>query len=74
MKYYIADGYGDYVGKGSYIVQGVPYKVVGKIEDARCFKTYEAAKNALYKMSQKYENVDDTYFVVDINYCNHIER
>lgn len=66
MKYYIKDSYGDYVGKGSYIVQGIPYKVVGKIEDARCFKTYEAAKNALDKMSQKYENIDNTYFIAII--------
>lgn len=74
MKYYIKDSYGDYVGKGSYIVQGIPYKVVGKIEDARCFKTAKAAKNALDKMSKKYENIDNTYFIVDTNYCNHIER
>lgn len=37
------------------------------MEDARCFKTYEATKNALYKMSQKYENIDNTYFIVNIN-------
>jgi len=32
--YYIKDMYGDYVGKGSYTVQGIPYKVVGK--NGRC--------------------------------------
>jgi len=37
--YYIKCGT-DYIGKGSYIVNGEKYKVVGTIEEARAFKTY----------------------------------
>lgn len=44
--YYIKCGT-DYIGKGSYIVNGGKYKVVGTIEEARAFKTYLGAQIAL---------------------------
>lgn len=33
----------DYICKGSYVVQGEKYKVIGSIEEARKFKTEDAA-------------------------------
>ncbi len=44
--YYIKYGT-DYICKGSYIVNGEKYKVVGTIEEARAFKTYLGAQIAL---------------------------
>lgn len=44
--YYIKCGT-DYICKGSYIVNGEKYKVVGTIEEARAFKTYLGAQTAL---------------------------
>lgn len=44
--YYIKCGT-DYICKGSYIVNGEKYKVVGTIEEARAFKTYFGRTNSI---------------------------
>ena len=65
MEYYIVSGHGDYVCCGSYVYQGQSYKVIGKLADARSFKTYQSAQNALSKMLEHgYANIDVTYHVV----------
>lgn len=63
--YYIQVDSSGYVCKGSFIVHGEPYKVVGSIEDARKFKTWEAAYRALKSMKGRYSNIDDTCYVVN---------
>lgn len=52
-----------YVCKGSFIVQGEPYKVIGELKNAIKFKTFEAANNALDRMIDKYANIDYTCYV-----------
>ena len=63
--YYIKDMYGDYVGKGSYIVQGEPYKVIGSKDLAQKFKSMNSAKNELQRLKSRYTNIDDTCFIFE---------
>ncbi len=56
--YYIKVDSTGYVCKGSFIVQGEPYKVVGDLKDALKFKTFASAYNALDRMLNKYANID----------------
>lgn len=67
--YYIQVGSTGYVCKGSFIIHGEPYKTVGNIEDAREFKTFEAAYNALERMAERYANIDYTCQVVHKRRC-----
>lgn len=62
--YYIQVDTTGYVGKGSFVVHGEPYKVIGELKDARKFKTFEAAYNALDRMIDKYANIDYTCHVI----------
>lgn len=62
--YYIQVDSTGYVCKGSFVVQGEPYKVIGELKDARKFKTFEAAYNALNRMKDRYINIDYTCQVV----------
>lgn len=62
--YYIKVDTTGYVCKGSFIVKGEPYKVIGELKDARKFKTFEAAYNALDRMIDRYTNIDYTCQVV----------
>ena len=62
--YYIKVDTTGYVCKGSFIVQGEPYKVIGELKDARKFKTFEAAYNALDRMIARYTNIDYTCQIV----------
>ena len=56
--YYIKCGT-DYICKGSYIVNGERYKVVGTIEEARAFKTALGAQIALDTLedAKAYNNI-----------------
>lgn len=63
--YYIQVDSSGYVSKGSFIVHGEPYKVVSNLEDARKFKTWEAAYRALQSMQGRYSNIDNTCCVVN---------
>lgn len=63
--YYIQVDASGYVCKGSFIVHGEPYKVVGNLEDARKFKTWDAAYRALKSMQGRYTNIDNTCWVVN---------
>jgi len=63
--YYIQVDSSRYVCKGSFILQGELYKVVGNMEDARKFKTWEAAYRALKSMQGRYCNIDNTCCVVN---------
>ena len=56
--YYIQVDTTGYVGKGSFVVHGEPYKVIGELKDARKFKTFEAAYNALDRMIDSNYNLD----------------
>ena len=58
----------DYICKGSYVVQGAKYKVIGGIEEARKFKTEDAAQREAKRLnnSYKYENISDDCAVVKI--------
>lgn len=56
--YYIQVDTTGYVCKGSFVVCGELYKVIGELKDARKFKTFEAAYNALDRMIDKYANID----------------
>ena len=58
----------DYICKGSYVVQGEKYKVIGSIEEARKFKTEDAAQREAERLnnSYKYENISDDCVVVKI--------
>ena len=62
--YYIKCGT-DYICKGSYIVNGEKYKVVGTIEEARAFKTYLGAQIALDTLEDAnvYNNINDCEIV-----------
>nr|DAR49648.1 MAG TPA: hypothetical protein [Caudoviricetes sp.] len=62
--YYIQVDTTGYVCKGSFIVHGEPYKVIGELKDARKFKTFEAAYNALDRMIDRYANIDYTCHVI----------
>lgn len=62
--YYIQVDTTGYVGKGSFVVHGEPYKVIGELKDARKFKTFEAAYNALDRMIDRYANIDYTCHVI----------
>ena len=62
--YYIQVDTTGYVCKGSFIVHGEPYKVIGELKDARKFKTFEAAYNALERMIDSYTNIDYTCHVI----------
>lgn len=62
--YYIQVDSTGFVCKGSYIVQGKPYKVIGELKDARKFKTFRAAYNALERMVYRYANIDYTCHIV----------
>lgn len=62
--YYIQVDSTGYVCKGSFIVQGEPYKVVGEFKDARKFKTFEVAYNTLDRMIDRYANIDYTCHVI----------
>lgn len=63
--YYIQVDTSGYVCKGSFIVHGEPYKVIGELKDARKFKTWDAAYHALKSMQNRYTNIDDTCCVVN---------
>lgn len=63
--YYIQVDSSGFVCKGSFTLQGAPYKIVGNIEDARKFKTEEAAYRALKSMQGRYSNIDNTCYVVN---------
>ena len=58
----------DYICKWSYVVQGEKYKVIGSIEEARKFKTEDAAQREAERLnnSYKYENISDDCVVVKI--------
>ena len=56
--YYIQVDTTGYVCKGSFVVHDEPYKVIGELKNARKFKTFEAAYNALDQMIDKYANID----------------
>mgnify|MGYP000016216500 FL=1 len=62
--YYIKCGT-DYICKGSYIVGGEKYKVLGTIEEARAFKTYLGAQIALDALmdTNVYNNLIDCEIV-----------
>ena len=62
--YYIKCG-ADYICKGSYIVNGEKYKVVGTIEEARMFNTALGAQIALDVLedSNAYNNIIDCEIV-----------
>lgn len=62
--YYIKCGT-DYICKGSYIVNGEKYKVVGTLEEARAFKTCLGAQIALDTMinANVYSNLIDCEIV-----------
>ena len=62
--YYIKCGT-DYICKGSYIVNGEKYKIVGTIEEARAFKTYLGAQIALDVLedANTYVNIIDCEIV-----------
>lgn len=62
--YYIQVDSTGYVCKGSFIVHCEPYKTVGNINDARKFKTFEAAYNVLERMVDRYANIDHTCRIV----------
>ena len=62
--YYIQVDSTGYVCKGSFIVHGEPYKVIGELKDARKFKTREAANNALDRMINRYANIDYTCRII----------
>ena len=56
--YYIQVDTTGFVCKGSFVVQGELYKVIGELKDARKFKTFRAAYNALERMIDRYANID----------------
>lgn len=62
--YYIKCGT-DYICKGSYIVNGEKYKIVGTIEEARTFKTALGAQIALDVLEDAgvYNNIIDCEIV-----------
>ena len=62
--YYIKCGT-DYICKGSYIVNGEKYKIVGTIEEARTFKTAFGAQIALDVLEDAgvYNNIIDCEIV-----------
>lgn len=62
--YYIKCGT-DYICKGSYIVNGEKYKIVGTIEEVRAFKTYLGAQIALDALedANTYVNIIDCEIV-----------
>ncbi len=62
--YYIKCGT-DYICKGSYIVNGEKYKVVGTLEEARAFKTCLGAQIALDALedANAYNNIIDCEIV-----------
>lgn len=62
--YYIKCGT-DYICKGSYIVNGEKYKVVGTLEEARAFKTCFGAQIALDVLedANAYNNIIDCEIV-----------
>lgn len=62
--YYIQVDTTGYLCNGSFIVHGERYKTVGKLKDARKFKTFEAAYNALERMIDRYANIHHTCRVV----------
>lgn len=64
--YVIRDSFGDYVCPGSFIVQGEPYKVIGNLQNARRFKSKEAAEKELQRLKLKYCNMDDTYYILNM--------
>lgn len=59
MIYAIRCGDRDYICKGSYIVNGSRFKVVGDKEEARKFKTENAAQKEASRLNncRKYENI-----------------
>lgn len=61
----------DYICKGSYVVQGEKYKVIGSIEEARKFKTEDAAQREAERLnnSYKYENISDTTRNCNLGLC-----
>lgn len=58
---------GGYVCKGSFIVQGERFKVLGNKESARRFKTEAAAINELKRMRGKYGNITNASIVVFVD-------
>ena len=58
----------DYICKGSYVVQGVRYKVIGDIKEARKFRTENAAQKEVDRLnnSDQYENIFNDCVVVKI--------
>lgn len=62
--YYIQVDSTGYVCKGSFVMLGEPYKIIGELKDARKFKTFETAYNALERMANRYANIDYTCQVV----------
>ena len=67
MKYAIKVERTSYVCKGSFVYQGSPYKVIGRLEDARLFKSRKAAQNELDRMQGKFENIDMNCEVVEVD-------
>ena len=58
----------DYICKGSYVVQGGRYKVIGDIKEARKFRTENAAQKEVDRLnnSDQYENIFNDCVVVKI--------
>lgn len=54
---------GGYVCKGSYVVQGEKYKVLGTVEDAKTYKSEDAAQNDRNRM------IDAGYANIDYKVC-----
>lgn len=59
--YVISTGGSDYVCNGSYFVNKEKYKVVGSLDEARVFKTKQAAENELKRLENEhiYRNLFD---------------
>ena len=72
--YYIKCGT-DYICKGSYIVNGEKYKIVGTIEEARAFKTYLGAQIALDVLedANTYVNIIDCE-IVEVIQMNKLQK
>ena len=67
MGYVIKVDGADFVCKGSYIVQGEKFKVIGDLKDARVFKSKESAEKELNKMYNRFANIDGGCSVVEVD-------